>query len=537
MSDGRGVVLVGLSGSGKSTVGARLAERLQRPLIDLDARVRETTGLTAAGHIERHGEDAFRVVEAELVQQACATPGAVIATGGGAVIDPLNRWRLWDHGVAVWLDAPDDRLAARIAGSAEARPLLAGDPTARLGSQRIERAAFYRAADLHLDAGQPLEALVEGVIRPLSTARPTRGRRLFDADTPRQHPYGPERARIVLGRDLDARGLEDALGPLAWSGRPSLIADRTAAAHQPELVRSLPHHRRLDMAGGEPSKRLSRLEEIVEWLSAERAERGDALVAFGGGTLGDLAGFAAAVYLRGVPLVQVPTTWLAQADASLGGKVGVDLRGAKNAVGATWPPWVVIADVAALRTLREAQLRDGFAESIKAALIGDPALWDLAEAAGRLALADEPIRYAMLERAVRVKLGIVSRDPYETGERRLLNLGHTLGHALEVESGYRLAHGSAVALGMRAVAAIAAARGGDATLPERLDMLLQAAGFALRRAFDRSAVKAALATDKKRVNGRQRWILPMAIGRVLEVDDVSEAELDRALQTIVAEVA
>ena len=537
MSEGRGIVLVGLSGSGKTALGACLAERLQRPFIDLDGLVLDTTGLSAAEHIERHGEVSFRRVESAVVEQACRTPDAVIATGGGAVIEPLDRWRLWDHGLTVWLDAPDERLAERIGGSVETRPLLAGDPVGRLAAQREARSAFYRAADVRLDADQPLGALVDAVVRPLSAARPSIGRRLFDAEPPRQHPFGPERARVVLGRDLDAAQLQEALGPLTSRGRPSLIADRFAAALQPQLVGSLPHQRRLEVTAGESSKRLGRLEEILEWLSGEGAERDDAILAFGGGTLGDLAGFASAVYLRGVPLVQVPTTWLAQADAAIGGKVAVDLGRAKNAVGATWPAWAVIADIAALRTLGEAHLRDGFAESVKAGLINDPALWDLAESSGRRALSDERIRYALLERAVRVKLDVVARDPYEIGERRVLNLGHTLGHALEIESGYRLAHGSAVALGMRAVAAVATSRGADPALPQRLDALLHATGFDLRRSFDAAAVRAALTTDKKRSGGRQRWILPMAIGQVIQVDDVTDAELDLALATIAPSAA
>jgi 3-dehydroquinate synthetase/shikimate kinase len=527
-----GVVLVGLSGSGKSTLGACLAERLGRPFIDLDVLVHDTTGLTSAEHIERHGEAAFRSVESGLVKLATASHGAVIASGGGTVVDPSSRWRLWDHGVTVWLDAPDARLLDRLAASDESRPLLSGDPMARLATLRRDREPFYRAADVRLDADRPIEALADEVIRALSVAGPSRARRLFDATPLRHHPVGPERARVVLGRDLDTLQFAEVLGPLATDSRPSLIADERAARHVPELVSGVPHHRRVDVDAGESAKRLSRLETILEWLAAERAERGDAVIAVGGGSVGDLAGFAAAVYLRGVPLVHVPTTWLAQADSSIGGKVAVDLARAKNAVGATWPAWAVIADASALRALPEARLRDGYAESIKAGLIGDPDLWQLAESAGRAGLTDEPTRYVLLERSVRLKLAVVDRDPYETGERRTLNLGHTIGHALEIESGYRLPHGAAVALGLRAVASISERRGAEAGLADRIDGVLRGAGFELHRAFDPGAVKAALASDKKRARGRQRWILPMAVGTVVEADDVTDGELDRALDTI-----
>ena len=176
------------------------------------------------------------------------------------------------------------------------------------------------------------------------------------------------------------------------------------------------------------------------------------------------------------------------------------------------------------------------AECLKAGLIGDPQLWELVEQRGKAALhRDDPAAaYAITERAIRVKLAIVDRDPTEQGERRLLNLGHTLGHALEAESDYTLAHGAAVALGLRSVAAIADGRGADQALAQRIDAVLSDLGFDLHRSFDRSAVLAALGHDKKRAAGRQRWILPMEVGHVVEVDDVTVAELDLALSAIAA---
>jgi 3-dehydroquinate synthetase len=175
------------------------------------------------------------------------------------------------------------------------------------------------------------------------------------------------------------------------------------------------------------------------------------------------------------------------------------------------------------------------AESIKAAIIGDPTLWRLLEDRGRQALrADEPARYAILERSARLKLRVCERDPFEAGERRALNLGHTIGHSLEIESRYRLPHGAAVALGMRAVAAIAAGRGARPEFAPRLDALLVRLGFKIGRSFDAMAVKSAMLGDKKRRAGRQRWILPMEVGRVIEVDDVTDAELELALRTIAA---
>ena len=351
----------------------------------------------------------------------------------------------------------------------------------------------------------------------------TSARRLLDAEVPRHHPMGGPTARVVMGVELEElpRGV--------------VVVDRRLLDLAPGLVQGLGGRTMLPIRGGERAKRLGSLERILEWLARHRVERSMPLLAVGGGTIGDLAGTAAALYVRGIPLIQVPTTWLAQADSAIGGKVAVDLGDAKNAVGAFWPPVAVISDVATLRSLPIGQRRDGMAESVKSSLIGDPALWRLIEDRGAAALrTDEPARFAIIERSARLKLGVCDRDPYEDGERRTLNLGHTIGHGVEIESGYQLTHGAAVALGLRAVAAIAAGRGGDPKIADRLDSLLDGLGFALRRTFDPATVRAAMLGDKKRHAGRQRWILPMEIGQVHEVDDVTDAEIDAGLSVIAA---
>lgn len=535
------VALVGLPGSGKTAVGRCLAERLGRPFLDTDELVHRRTGRHAAEIMEADGEAAFRALEQSAVSEACATTGAVIATGGGSVQDPLARWALWDAATIVWLDAPDEVLLGRLSADPVERPLLRGDAPGSLAALRAARSPFYRAADRRVDASGDVGS-VTTLVKAATRDAPGRGgsphaRRLFDAEQPRGHPMGIAHARIVLGRDLDKAAISGVVEHLS-TGTPIVVADGRAAAALPELMDALPVERLLTVRGGERGKRLRAVERLLEAAAAFGAERGDAWICVGGGTTTDLGGTAAALYHRGAPLIQVPTTWLGQADAALGGKVAVDLAGAKNAAGAFWPPVAVIADVASLRTLSRSRLLDGMAESLKAALVGDEALWRLIEERGaatlRTRLPDEAARYAIVERSVRVKLRIVAGDPYESGERRTLNLGHTLGHALEVESGYRLSHGRAVVLGVRAVAAIAERRGAEPELAERIDGLLATLGFPLHRRFDHSAVRRALQGDKKRRQGRQRWVLPMAVGRVVEVDDVSDAELDQAITRITA---
>ncbi len=518
---GPGVVLVGMPASGKSSVGRIVAERLGRLFVDTDELAARRGAMPVAEFIERHGEAAYRAEEAKAVAEACGAPGAIIATGGGAVLEPLNRWALWHHGTVAWLEVSVDELLRRLTADDVARPTLQPYGVERAATVMAERAPFYRAADLQLDASATSETVADEL---LSRLGPLRGRRLFDAEVERHHPIGPRSARMVMGVDLDS------VCPPGVA-----VVDRRLLTAAPDVIRALGATACLPIAAGERSKRMRGLERILEWLSAERVERGTPLIAVGGGTIGDLAGTAAAVYARGLPLVHVPTTWLAQADSAIGGKVAVDLSGAKNAVGAFWPPVATVSDVGALRSLHLRIRRDGMAESIKAAIIGDPGLWALLEDRGRAALrTDEAARYAILERSARLKLGVCERDPFEAGERRTLNLGHTIGHALEIESRYRLPHGAAVALGLRAVAAMAAARDGDPDLGLRLDALLERLGFTLRRTFDAGAVRTAMLGDKKRTGGRQRWILPVEIGRVIEVDDVTDAKLDLGLRTIAA---
>lgn len=513
---GPGIVLVGMPGSGKSTIGRLVAERLGRPFIDTDELFGQIHGTAVPDYLREHGEPAFRAAEAAAVAEACATRGAVIGAGGGAILDPLNRWALWHHGFVAWLDVAPQRLVARLRADRVARPTFQPYDAARLEEVLDDRLPLYRAADLRLDGERAPDRLAEEL---LARREHPRGRRLFDGELARHHPIGPPTARVVMGVDLP-------LGELAPRG--VVIAD-------PRAPLTPAGRARLEVRAGERAKRLRRLEQILDWLAERQVERDEHLLAVGGGTIGDLAGTAAALFNRGVPLVQVPTTWLAQSDSAIGGKVAVDLGAAKNAVGAFWPPVAVLSDIASLRTLPVRLRRDGMAESVKSALIGDPELWRLLESRGRAALRDdEAARYAIVERSARLKLGVCERDPFEIGERRTLNLGHTIGHALEIESRYRLAHGSAVALGMRAVASIAEGRGADPGLRERLDALLRALGLRTTRAFDADAVRVAMRGDKKRRDGRQRWILPMAVGMVTEVDDVTDAELRGALRTISA---
>lgn len=283
------------------------------------------------------------------------------------------------------------------------------------------------------------------------------------------------------------------------------------------------------ITGGERCKRLSSVAKLYTDFIAAGAGRTTLIVAIGGGTVTDLAGFAAATYLRGVPWLAVATTVLGMVDAAIGGKTGVDLKEGKNLAGSFWQPIAVIADLRALETLPPRERRTGMAEIVKHGIVGDPGLFRECETFD--AGADVGRWPALIARAARVKLRIVGRDPLESGVRVTLNLGHTVGHALEFASGFRLSHGAAVAVGLRAAGLLALNRGmWSASAHARVLGALSNAGLDTHvKGVSSSAALAAMRRDKKRAGGEHRFVLPERIGKVVAGIGVREPEIRRVL--------
>jgi 3-dehydroquinate synthase len=295
---------------------------------------------------------------------------------------------------------------------------------------------------------------------------------------------------------------------------------------------------RLSVPAGEEHKRLATVERLAEELAQHGADRDSVLVAFGGGVIGDMTGFLAAMYMRGIRYVGVPTTLLAQVDSSLGGKTGVNLAAGKNLVGAFYHPLAVYADTATLGTLPAAELRAGLQESVKAGIIYDRELFDFLEAESAAVLAgNREALTRVVAASVRVKAEVVSADERESGVRMILNLGHTLGHAIEAATGYKqLLHGEAVAWGMIAAVGIAAKRGTvSAAEAERMERVIRAYGPMRGFTAEASELVALTAKDKKNRSGARSFVLPVRIGEAVVVKDVGEAELMAAAAGIVAE--
>jgi shikimate kinase/3-dehydroquinate synthase len=543
------VVLVGLPGSGKTVIGKRLAQRHAAAFIDVDERIESATGRSIPEIFAEEGEAAFRALERRAIADLGAADSSLdvrrlIATGGGAVVDPRNRWALYRDRISVWLDGRPEVLAQRLRRSPHVRPLVSGrDPIGTIRDLAARRERFYAAAHIQ----QSGVAEVHGVVGSIESRLPTAedvartGTVLLRAAT----PIG----RIVLGDGIVAESLARELASLG-AARAILISEPGAWDAVGEGIAADLRGRglrivRVMLPQGEAAKRLSVVEAAASELAALRVERSEVIVAIGGGALGDTAGFVAATYLRGVRFIQVPTTLVAQVDSAIGGKTGVDLPEGKNLVGSFHQPAAVIIDTAVLRTLPERQLRAALGEAVKMAALGDDRLFELLETQGPAIAAGDPATFQsgavaeLVERAAWAKVEVVIADERERGAtdgRIALNLGHSIGHAVEAAAGYRdLLHGEAVAYGLRAASRIGVEAG--VTPQERADRiswLLDRLGLATEPLpYSLDAVLGHLATDKKHAAGRLRWVLPTASG--IEVrDDIEPAVVERAASSLLA---
>lgn len=544
----RRVILIGLSGTGKTSLAPLLAERFGFEPVDTDAQVEARFGCSIPEIFERFGEPVFRAAERLALLSACARERVVIATGGGVVLDEANWVAMRPGSVIVHLQANPETIVERLRRQWESdprfvRPLLRGDaPEKRIEALWKERGALYARADLTVQTdGKSLE-VVAGEIEAAVRARARVGL------VPVVSIGGASgRSDVYV-----APGLLAELGRLArsrWPGARAafVISDAAVWQHWGEAVTQA-----LEEAGfqvqsatvppGEESKSLSQVERLLDWLLEHRIDRGDIVVAVGGGVVGDLGGLVASLILRGVGLVQVPTSLLAMVDASVGGKTAVNHPRGKNLIGTFYQPHLVVADPQVLDTLPEAELRSGWAEVVKHAMIEVTAtgqrpgvLLPLLETAplerGEL---DADWLTQVIRRNIEIKAAVVQADEREAGLRRILNYGHTLGHAIEAAE-YRYRHGEAVALGMRAVARMAAALGlADQELVKRQDRLLDRLGLPRHFAGSVDLVLERLAYDKKAVRGELTWILPVRPGEVVIAREVPREQVLAALDALLA---
>ena len=521
----RAVALVGPMGSGKTEVGRALAQRLGWTFVDTDAEIVSRQGRSIADIFRTDGEHGFREMERAVVRGAARGRNRVIATGGGAVLAAATRRALRDAGPVFWLTAPVDVLLHRI-GDDAGRPLLGHDPRGSLERLLRERDALYADAGQPIDATQPVETIVDAVLRALSA-----GQRAVRVD------LGVRSYDVKVGAGTLAL-LGHELQTLGGRGRVVIITDRGLMKRFGARVSAALAGCRFDVVeqivpAGERAKSWRHASVILDGLAAAGVNRSDTIVALGGGVVGDLAGFVAGVYMRGLRIVQVPTTLLAQIDSSIGGKTAVNHERAKNLVGVYHQPALVLADVDTLSSLPARERRAGLAEAVKYGMILDPELFGMLErdAEGLVATREMSQMADVVSRCAATKARVVSLDETERGPREILNYGHTVGHAIESAMKGDLIHGEAIAIGMTVELRIAQRLGlVDPDVHERQTRLLESLGLPTRvPRVSTSAVLDALRLDKKRREGRIRCSLPEGIGRTRLGVDVPAALLEEVI--------
>ena len=524
------IYLIGFSGAGKSAVGRSTARLLGWRFEDADERIVERAGKPVERVFAEDGEPAFRELERATIAEFAREEHVVVSTGAGSVMHDQSLGGMLSSGLVVALEARPETVYRRLSHIAEldgaeamTRPMLqSDDPLGRIESLKRERQWAYAHAHwtVHTDDLTIEQAALE-VVRAW--------RRLGAPSAWEDDPELAATVRLEQGAYPVFVGwdtLEDQLGrrlaQMGLSGRAFIVCDSNVVHPYGRAAQRSLHAAGIEMGlftfpAGEASKNLATATVLYEWLAERRAERRDAIVAVGGGVVGDLAGYVAATFLRGIRVVQAPTSLTAMVDSSIGGKTGVDLPVAKNMVGAFHHPAMVLTDVSALRTLPERALREGWAEALKHGLALEAGLVDLYEEhADALQSLDPEVTTRAVAWNAAVKARMVSADEREmSGLRQLLNYGHTIGHGLEAAAGYdAYLHGEAVAIGMTGAARLGMLEGvTPPDLVERQASLI--ARFGLPSAYtgvEPEAILEAMSRDKKTTAGQISWVLLDGVG-------------------------
>ena len=524
------IYLIGFSGAGKSAVGRSAARLLGWRFEDADERIVERAGKPVERIFTEDGEPAFRELERAAIAELAREERVVVSTGAGSVMHDQSLGGMLGSGLVVALEARPETVYRRLSHIAEpdgaeamTRPMLqSDDPLGRIESLKRERQWAYAHAHwtVHTDDLTIEQAALEVVRAWRRLGAPSAWE--DDADLAATVRLEQGAYPVFVGWDT----LEDQLGrrlaQTGLSGRAFIVCDGNVVHPYGRAAQRSLHAAGIEMGlftfpAGEGSKNLATVTVLYEWLAERRAERRDAIVAVGGGVVGDLAGYAAATFLRGIRVVQVPTSLTAMVDSSIGGKTGVDLPVAKNMVGAFHHPAMVLTDVSALRTLPERALREGWAEAVKHGLALEAGLVDLYEEhADALQSLDPELTTRAVAWNAAVKARMVSADEREmSGLRQLLNYGHTIGHGIEAAAGYdAYLHGEAVAIGMTGAARLGMLEGvTPPELVERQASLIARFGLpSVYMGVDPDAILEAMSRDKKTTAGQISWVLLDGVG-------------------------
>jgi len=480
-----------------------LAESLEMPFVDLDNEIVSVNGRTIPQIINGEGENVFRDMESNALKGVLSGEAKVIALGGGALLRKGNRSLAEAIGQIIFLDTDISVLVERLSRDEVQRPLLAEELDAKLSALLEGRRDHYASFALRVDGSQAPEQVSWNIQRLLGRYHLRSMGTGYDVLT-------QENGIDHIGEMLKVRDLHGPILVVSDTNVGPLYGERVL-----ESLRAAEYTAsQLIIPAGEVHKNLETVNSLWRGCLEAGLDRKSTVIALGGGVVGDMAGFAAATFMRSCNWVVVPTTLLSMVDASVGGKTGFDLPEGKNLVGAFHPPRLVLADPEVLSTLPERELRAGLAEVVKHGVIADPELFDLCAGGWSAVISRLP---EVVRRGIAVKVKIIEEDPYEKGFRAALNLGHTIGHAVEFVSGFNLLHGEAVSIGMVA----------EARLAERISVADQGTSDAIAGALSelglpieipvnlaREKLIQSMKVDKKKSAGIVRFALPVRIGEV-----------------------
>ena len=528
------IFLTGLSGSGKSSIGRMVSELLRWDFIDTDTLLSERCGMPVGQILIEFGEQRFRQMESEALILAADYERVVIATGGGAVISGANRTFMQEHGLTFYLETSVEIAWQRVqeqihqSGKSAERPLVDGtDGQQRLQSLFLARKQWYEEAVVCINANEDSLDIISKRVVAFAL---TNG--YLNTSSQSQKTVTLQLGKVTSRAIIEWGGLyhlPEYLKSTGFSQRVFIVTDSDIGRLYSKPILSLLHNagfvpQIFTVPAGEASKSIWSWQQILNWLVEQKAEQLEPIITLGGGVIGDLAGFVAATYHRGVPLIQIPTSLLAQVDSAIGGKTGINHPLGKNLIGAFYQPGLIIVDPAFLLTLPERVYLEGWAEIVKYGMILDADLFKMLEDHTSLLHARDAILLTkIIARCIQLKMDVVQRDERDGGLRNILNYGHTFGHALEVLTDYgSWLHGEAVAVGMEVAAQIAVARGllaNEYALRQR--KLLLALHLPLRcPGIETKSVLEKMQRDKKVRAGQMRWILPTQIGQAELYDDV-----------------
>lgn len=533
------IILIGMMGSGKTTAGRLLAKQLGKTFIDSDEEIQRRTGVTIPHIFDVEGEAGFRQRETSVLEDLSERRDMVLATGGGAILSSHNRSVLKASGIVIYLKSSVHDLWQRTRHDTN-RPLLqTADPRAKLQELFEQRDPLYsEIADIVMHTGkQSVHVLLMRLQQRLQELRANNNVREDESMKTISVGLAERSYPIHIGSDLLNKS--ELLLPYLPRKRAVIVSNTTVAPlYLDRLKEVLVHHQinieSIILPDGEQYKNSESMDLIYDALLRAHCERSTPIIALGGGVVGDMTGFAAASYLRGVPFIQIPTTLLSQVDSSVGGKTGINHPLGKNMIGAFYQPLVVLADVTTLDTLSDKELRAGVAEVIKYGLIRDLPFLEWLEANIEKILSRDKaaLQYA-IARSCQNKAEVVGNDERESGERALLNLGHTFGHAIENGMGYGVwLHGEAVATGTIMAA----------DLSYRLGWLNAEDVVRVRKLFERAGLPTVgpklgaekymqlMGLDKKVADGKIRFVLLRALGNAVMTGDVPQELLEQTLE-------